>query len=112
MDTLQHNQYEYARRRIRQKKNVFLHFIILIVGSIFIFIVNKVMDVGEPEDWYVWAIMAWTFIFILHCLKVFITDSFMNKNWERQQIDKLVGMQQKKIEKLQAKIDSELKREL
>ena len=107
METLQHDHYEYARRRIRQKKSVFFHFILLIVGSIFIFIINKVMDIGEPENWYVWAISAWCFLFALHFAKVFITDRFMNKNWERQQIDKLVNLQQKKVEKIQSKLDAE-----
>jgi hypothetical protein len=43
----------------------------------------------------------------LHFIKVFITDSFMNKNWERHQIDKLVAMQQKKMHKLQAELEAE-----
>jgi hypothetical protein len=107
MDTTQHEQYEYARNRIRQKKNVFLHFILFFVGSIFMFLINKVMNVGEPENWYIWAILAWAFILILHFIKVFITDSFMNKNWERHQIDKLVGMQQKRMQKLQSELDAE-----
>jgi hypothetical protein len=107
MDTTQHEQYEYARNRIRQKKNVFLHFILFFVGSIFMFLINKVMNVGEPENWYIWAILAWAFVLILHFIKVFITDSFMNKNWERHQIDKLVGMQQKRMQKLQSELDAD-----
>jgi hypothetical protein len=107
MDTLQHDQYEYARKRIRQKKNVFIHFIVFAVGSIFLYIINKILDIDEPENWYLWAITGWAFLFVLHFIKVFITDSFMNKNWERHQIDKLVLMQQKKIQKLQSKIEAE-----
>jgi len=107
MDNLQHEQYEYARNRIRQKKNVFIHFMIFIVGSLFLFIANKILDMDNADDWYVWAITAWAFIFLLHFLKVFITDSFMNKNWERHQIDKLVAMQQKKMQKLQDQFDAE-----
>lgn len=105
MDNLQHEQYEYARNRIRQKKNVFFHFILFFVGSIFLFLFNKVIEVDAADDWYLWAITGWAFLFILHVIKVFITDSFMNKNWERHQIDKLVSMQQKKIQKIQAELD-------
>ena len=47
----------------------------------------------------------WFFLFILHFIKVFITDRFMNKNWERDQIDRLVALQQKKIEELQSQIN-------
>ncbi|CAM3345694.1 2TM domain-containing protein [Flavobacterium longum] len=111
MDNLQHEQYEYARNRIRQKKNVFRHFLLLLVGSLFLFIVNKILAVDKADDWYAWVITAWAFLFVLHFLKVFITDSFMNKNWERHQIDKLVSMQQKKMQKLQAQLDAERQQE-
>lgn len=106
MDNLQIEQYEYARDRIRQKKNVFFHFILFFVGSIFLFIINKIVENNDPINWYLWAITGWAFIFILHFIKVFITDSFMNKNWERHQIDRLVTMQQKKILKLQQQLDN------
>jgi len=107
MDTLQHEQYEYARKKIKQKKRVFFHFMLFFIGSIFMVIINKLLKVGEPENWYVWAILGWAFLFILHFIKVFITDSFMNKNWERHQIDKLVAMQQKKMQKLQSQVENQ-----
>ncbi|PZQ77268.1 MAG: hypothetical protein DI548_17175, partial [Flavobacterium johnsoniae] len=50
--------------------------------------------------------VIWGFIFVLHFIRVFITDSFMNKNWERSQIDKLVAKQERKIQQLQSKIDN------
>lgn len=109
MDNFQHEQYEYARNRIRQKKNVFIHFMIFLVGSLFLYIVNKILALDEADDWYVWAITGWAFLFIMHFIKVFITDSFMNKNWERHQIDKLVAMQQKKMQKLQEQLDADKK---
>lgn len=107
MDPMQHEQYEYARRRIRQKKNVFLHFLLFLVGSLFLLLAEKVMNIGEPENWCIWAIIGWGFIFVMHFLKVFVTDSFMNKNWEQHQIEKLIALQQKKIRKLQAELDME-----
>jgi hypothetical protein len=111
MDSLQHEQYEYARKRIRQKKNVFWHFVILLVGGFFLWIVNKIIKVDEVDDWYIWVITAWTFLFILHFVRVFILDSFMNKNWERHQIDKLMSMQQKRIQKLQAELEAQNQQE-
>lgn len=107
MDNFQHEQYEYARRRIRQKKNVFIHFVVFAVGSLFLFIVNKVLNFDPADDWYLWAMTGWAFIFIMHVIKVFITDSFMNKNWERHQIDKLMAMQQRKIQQLKSDIETQ-----
>ncbi|MES2747985.1 MAG: 2TM domain-containing protein [Bacteroidota bacterium] len=109
MDTEQHELYEYARRRIRQKKRLYFHFVVFFIGSLFLFAANKWMHVGEPTNWYIWAITAWFFVFILHFIQVFITASFMNKNWEREQINKLMSLQEKKIEQLKNDIENNTK---
>lgn len=106
MNTDQHEMYEYARKRIKQKKKLYFHFVLLFLGSIFLFIVNKWMNVGEPINWYIWAITTWGFIFILHFIKVFITDSFMNKNWEREQVNRLMTMQETKLEQLKNEVEN------
>jgi hypothetical protein len=31
----------------------------------------------------------------------------MNKNWEREQLDRLISLQKKKIDELQAKVEDE-----
>ncbi|MDL2141382.1 MULTISPECIES: 2TM domain-containing protein [Flavobacterium] len=108
-----HEQYEYARRRIRQKKVLYFHFVLFILGSLFLFIANRFFGLGATsgQDWCIWAITIWLFIFILHFIKVYITDRFMNKKWEREQIDRLVALQQKRISQLESKVseDSENK---
>jgi uncharacterized membrane protein len=108
MEKEQHEQYEYARRRIRQKKNLYFHFVLLVLGSLFAFVTNVLMHVGEPNQWYVWAVTVWVFIFVLHFIKVYITDRFMNKAWERDQIDRLIAKQQNRIEQLQLKVDNNI----
>jgi Zn-dependent protease with chaperone function len=108
MESTQHEQYEYARQRIKQKKKLYFHFVLLFLGSILLFVLNKILNIGEPTNWYLWIITLWVFIFILNFIKVFVTDSFMNKNWERTQIDKLITQQQRKIEQLQTKVVSDL----
>lgn len=100
MEKDQHELYEYAKDRIKQKKRLYFHFVMLFVGSIFLVIANKWLAVYPEENWWIWAVTFWAFLFILHFIKVFITNSFMNKNWERNQVDKLMLMQNKKIEKL------------
>ncbi|MFN9111777.1 MAG: 2TM domain-containing protein [Bacteroidota bacterium] len=104
MNKEQHELYENARRRLRQKKIVYYHFVLFLVGSLFLFIANVVLDYGQPELWYIWVSTIWFFIFILHFVKVFITDRFMNKDWEREQIDRLIQLQKNKIKDLSDKI--------
>lgn len=100
MKTEQHELYEYARKRIQQKKRVYFHFVLLFLASLFLFVSTKVFHFNENANWHIWLITAWIFIFILHFIKVFITDRFMNKNWEREQIQRLVTLQEKKIAEL------------
>lgn len=100
MERDQHELYEYARYRIKQKKRLYFHVIVFLLGSLFLFIANNWLGFYPDRNWWIWAITIWSFLFILHCIKVFITDAFMNKNWERSQIEKLITLQSKKIEKL------------
>lgn len=105
MDINQHELYEYARLRLKQKKRLYYHFVLFVLGSIFFVIANKLLGVFPDSNWLLWAITIWCFIFVLHFIRVFITDSFMNKNWERAQIDKLIAKQERKIEQLQKDLD-------
>ncbi|MEL1240832.1 2TM domain-containing protein [Flavobacterium flavipallidum] len=107
MKTEQHELYEYARKRIKQKKRVYFHFVLLFLSSLFLFVATKVFKFNEGAHWHIWLITAWLFLFILHFIKVFITDRFMNKDWEREQIDRLVELQQKKIEELSHNINDD-----
>ena len=105
-----HEQYEYARRRIKQKKRLYFHFVVFVLGSLTLFLGHNFLNSALITEWYLWLITAWLFIFILHFIKIFITDLFMNRDWEREQIDRLVALQKKKVEQLQTRIaNDELK---
>lgn len=105
----QHELYENARNRIQQKKRLYFHFIVFLVGSVFLIALNKFLKVWEQFDWFVWAILIWLFLFILHVINVYVTNKFMNKEWERKQTEKLVLKQELKIAKLEKEIAYEAK---
>ena len=107
MEKNQQELYEYARKRVKQKKRVYTHFIFFFIGSIFLFIINKWLNVQEEYDWYLWAITAWGFLFVLHFIKTFVTESFINKKWEQEQIEKLVARQERRIGQLEKKLEKE-----
>lgn len=107
MENEHQEQYEYARKRLTQKKRLYYHFVLLILGSIFLFIANHFLIFGFTANWSIWVIALWFFLFALHFIKVFITDRFMNKNWEREQIDRLIIQQQRKINQLQTQIEED-----
>jgi len=99
----QHELYENARARAKQKKRLYYHFIVFLVGAVFLMLLNKFLKVGENivENWFVWAIILWLFFFVLHFINVFVTHRFMGKDWERLQTEKLVREKELKIAKLE-----------
>ncbi len=107
MEKEQQEQYEYARRRINQKKTLYFHFVLFLLGSLFMFVANHFQAFGFTSNWSIWLITLWTFLFVLHFIKVYITNRFMDKNWERDQINRLIALQKQKIAEFQAEMDKE-----
>ncbi|WP_316928625.1 2TM domain-containing protein [Gillisia sp. JM1] len=110
LDTDQRQLYENARARALQKKRLFQHFVIFLVGAVLLIVLNVV--IGYQEDfmplgynWFVWAILAWSFFFFIHVINVWVTSSFMGKEWEQKQLEKLVARQKERIAELQHKVD-------
>lgn len=103
MENEQHEKYEYARNRIHQKKRLYYHFVLFLLGSLFFYLVNNLFQVMPEVKWYPWVIAVWLFLFILHFIRVYITDRFMNKQWEREQINKLIAKQEQRIAQLEKK---------
>lgn len=104
-------QFLYAQDRIRQKKRLNLHFVFFLIGSAFIIILDQVLEVGHealPENWYVWAILIWTFFFLIHAFNVFFTNRFMGKKWENEQLDILKAKQQNRIAELKKQVEKEM----
>ncbi len=58
-------------------------------------------------DWFVWAIIIWGIILLLHGFNVFVTNRFFGKEWENRQVEKLVAKQMEKMEELQRKVEQE-----
>ncbi|WP_297695710.1 2TM domain-containing protein [uncultured Eudoraea sp.] len=107
IDNEQHEQLEYAHKRIRQKKNLYVHFVLFLVGSIFLVLINKILKYGEEYNWFIWAITFWAFLFVVHLVNVFVTQKFMGLDWERKQREKLVEKQRQRIRELQKEIETD-----
>ncbi len=110
VDYEQRELYENARKRAKQKKRLFQHFVVFLIGAVFLIVLNVV--IGYQEDfkplgynWFVWAVLLWTLLFFIHFFNVFIVNSFMGKEWEAKQVDKLVKKQKEKIANLKEKVE-------
>ncbi len=102
IDSESREQYDYARRRIAQKKKLMRHFVAFLAGSVLIIILSQVVIKNEslPSDWWVYAILVWVFIFLIHVFNVFITNKFMGKEWEDRQLEKLKSKQEARVAEL------------
>ena len=101
-----------AQRRIKQKKRLYVHFVLFLIGSLLMVFANVTLGIGKnikffQLDWFVIVILAWLFIFLYHVLNVFIVNKFMGKEWEQRQLDKLVAKQQVRIEKIKTELTKE-----
>ena len=108
IDSEQREQYEYARKRIKQKKNLMRHFILFLIGSIFLLVVDLVLNKGADilfPNWSVWVVLIWAFILLIHVFNVFVMSKFMGKEWEDRQLEKLKAKQADRIKELEKKVD-------
>ena len=107
IDREQHEQLEYAHKRIKQKKNLYVHFMLFLIGSVFLILINKILKYGEEYNWFIWAITFWAFLFVVHVVNVYITQKFMGIDWERAQREKLIVKQKQRIKELQNEIETD-----
>jgi len=101
-----------AQNRIKQKKRLYIHCVVFLIGGLFLVLANLVLGIGESYklfqlDWFVIVIGIWLFILAYHAFNVFVTHKFMGKDWEKKQLDKLVSKQELRIEKLKKKFEKE-----
>lgn len=107
VDLEQHELLETAHARIKQKKRLYIHFVIFLIGSVFLILLNKILKYGSEYDWFLWAILFWAFLFVVHAFNVFVTQKLMGKDWERSQREKLVAKQKVRIAELQKEIETD-----
>jgi dihydrofolate reductase len=104
-----------AQKRIKQKKGLYTHFILFLIGSIFLIIANTVLGIGEDimlfgVQWFVPIIILWLVLLTYHFIKVYVTNRFMGKDWEKKQLEKLVAKQRSHIDKIKAGLEKEAKK--
>ena len=101
---------KHAQKRIKQKKRLYAHFVIFLIGAVFLIFANLVLNIGKDftlfgVNWFVYAILIWFFLFIYHLFNVFVTSKLLSKNWEENQLNRLVAKQKERIAELQKQVD-------
>ncbi len=101
-----------AQKRVAQKRRLYIHFVIFLIGTLFLISLNLIIGFGSnvkvfEKDWFVSVTLLWLCIFIYHLSQVYVAHKFMGKSWEQKQINKLVAKQEARIEKLKHKFEKE-----
>jgi len=105
---------ENAQERVRQKRNVYRHFIFFLFISGFILFVDLALSVGEnliffDYSWSIWIVLIWSFILLYHLFDVFVSKRIISKKWVSAQKSHLIKVQQEKIRSLKKDIEKESK---
>ena len=103
---------EYAQNRIKSKKRLFFHFSIMIIGFISMLTSNLIFEFKKDIilfdfPWSYWLCSTWFFLFFIHLFNVYVTNKFMGKMWEKNQMKKLVNKQQIKIAEIKTELEKE-----
>ncbi len=105
MEKEQIELYEKARKRVKQKKRLYYHFIVFLIGSVFLIVLNTFFKVGSQYgEWFKYAVVTWLLIWVFHFVNVFITNKFFGKEWVRLETEKLIKKHETKTEKLEKKL--------
>lgn len=110
IDPVQKELYEHARKRVVQKKRLFQHFIVFLVGSLFLVVLNLLIGFGKEYtffgiNWSIIAVVCWAFLFVLHFCNVWLFHKFMGADWTSDQMERLIAKQKAEIELIRKDVD-------
>jgi len=117
VDSKQKELFEHAQARVNEKRGLYRHFILFLVGCIFMIVLNLVLNFGvniKPFglDWFVIGVLVWSFILLVHIFRVILFSKFMGKAWRDKQMYYLVEKQKAKIAKMEKKLDLKVPEEV
>ncbi|MFD2542464.1 dihydrofolate reductase [Lacinutrix gracilariae] len=101
-----------AQRRIKQKKRFYTHLIVFAVIGLIMYTFNVGLGLADEFTlatlpWSTVIIGFWFLLLFWHFLNVFLFQTFMGKEWEQKQLEKLVSKQQERIEKIKENLKNE-----
>ena len=96
----QYELFKNAETYLKQKRLLYIHFFVFVLGCVFFFVANKILDYGVEYNWYLWLSLIWLFLWLWHAMNVFVFNRFLGKKWQDKQREQLIAAQQKKLIKM------------
>ncbi|WP_010520252.1 2TM domain-containing protein [Aquimarina agarivorans] len=117
IDLEQKELFEHAQARIKEKRGLYRHFIVFLVGCIFMIVLNLGLNFGNEFkfldlDWFVFGVLIWSFFFLIHFFRVTLFSKFMGKAWKDKQLERLVAKQKAQIAKMEKKLNLEIPKDI
>lgn len=78
------NEYERARKRVKDLKDFYIHLFVFALVNLTLFIINFVSSPGVW--WFYWVTVFWGIGLIWHAFGVFIVDRLFGKDWEEKKV--------------------------
>ncbi|MHC5200629.1 2TM domain-containing protein [Myroides sp. LJL119] len=104
----EYKMYDYAKRRIKQRRLLFFNFVLFVLGGILMFCINNfIQDPITVSQWWLWVCSIWAVVLFIQFVNVFIVERFMGKAWQDKEIERLIDLQKKKIEELRKKVEKD-----
>ncbi len=55
----QYELFKNAETYLKQKRLLYIHFFVFVLGCVFFFVANKILDYGVQYNWYLWLSLIW-----------------------------------------------------
>ena len=87
-------QYESARKRVKEIKEFYSHLLSYVVVNLFLMAVNLLTS---PEHlWFFWPMLGWGVGIAVHAMKTFNLMPFLGKDWEERKLKEFMEEEERR----------------
>lgn len=87
-------QYESARKRVKEIKEFYSHLLSYVVVNLFLMALNLLTS---PEHlWFFWPMLGWGIGIAVHAMKTFNLMPFLGKDWEERKLKEFMEEEERR----------------
>ena len=87
-------QYESARKRVKEIKEFYSHLLSYVVVNLFLMALNLLTS---PDHlWFFWPMLGWGIGIAVHAMKTFNLMPFLGKDWEERKLKEFMEEEERR----------------
>lgn len=90
-------QYESARKRVKEIKEFYSHLLAYVVVNLFLMAVNLLTS--PKHLWFFWPMLGWGIGITVHAMKTFNLMPFLGKDWEERKLKEFMEEEERRKNK-------------